>query len=117
VWLQATTGCNETPLTDSDDSDAESDASLEALSDSSAEDERALDLDTKWRPVQLHNVAKAMRVSSKTAAQVEALNKLEPLVRWPMLSNVIESSMLQHFFTVLLAFLLFSVLFYGSLFV
>jgi hypothetical protein len=44
-------------------------------------DERALDLDAKWRPLQLHTVAKAIRDSSKTVAQVEALNKLEPLVR------------------------------------
>lgn len=82
MWLQGINTYNDTPLTDSDDSDAESEASLEAFSDESAEDGRAVDLDAKWRPVQLHTVAKAVRDSSKTVAQVEALNKLEPLVRY-----------------------------------
>ena len=80
-WLQGHTPKDDAPLTDSDDSDAESAASLEALSDASADDGRAMDLDSKWRPVQLHTVAKAVRDSSKTVAQVEALSKLEPLVR------------------------------------
>ena len=79
--MQERTPKDDAPLTDSDDSDAESDASLEALSDASADDGRAMDLDAKWRPVQLHTVAKAARDSGKTVAQVEALSKLEPLVR------------------------------------
>lgn len=77
---------SEAPLTDSDDSDAESEASLEALSDASAEDKQAVDLDAKWRPLQLHTVAKMVRDTSKTVAQVEALHKLEPLVRYVRVS-------------------------------
>lgn len=73
------------PLTDSDDSDASSEVSVEIPGGAPEEDGvgggRAMDLDKRWRPVQLHTLAAAMRDSSKTVAQVEALQKLEQLVR------------------------------------
>ena len=72
MWLQGHTPKDQAPLTDSDDSDAESDVSLEALTDASEDEGRAMDLDAKWRPVQLHTVAKAVRDTGKTVAQVEA---------------------------------------------
>ena len=74
------------PLTDSDDSDASSVASIEVaggcVDDDGIGGGRALDLDKKWRPLQLHTVAAALRDSAKTVAQVDALQKLEQLVRY-----------------------------------
>eukprot|EP00892_Ulva_mutabilis_P011498 jgi/Ulvmu1/8720/UM047_0061.1 len=84
------------PLTDSDDSDASSEASIE-VAGGSAEDDgpgggRPLDVDKNWRPVQLHTVAAALRDSKKTVAQVEALSKIEQLVRASPASEVAKAA-------------------------
>lgn len=66
------------PVTDSDDSDASS-ASLQPLD--LEEDERPIDVDKNWRPVQLHTVLADVRQSKDTVARVDALGKVEQLVR------------------------------------
>ena len=65
--------------TDSEDSDASSEASLQPLD--LEEPARAIDLDSKWRPVQLHHVLADLRQNEDTVKRVAALDKLEPLVR------------------------------------
>jgi hypothetical protein len=76
--MKMTSG-QEAPVTDSEDSDA-SVASLE-FSDNE-ELERPIDLDNKWRPVQLHNVLADIRQNENTVLRVEGFQKLEPMVRY-----------------------------------
>lgn len=66
------------PDTDSEDSDA-SEASLEALD--LDEGERAIDVDSKWRPVQLHHLGRDIRQQEDSNKRVAALQKMEQLVR------------------------------------
>ena len=66
------------PVTDSEDSDASS-LSLEPLD--TEERVRPIDLDTKWRPVQLHHVLADLRQSEDQPKRVAALAMLEQLVR------------------------------------
>jgi hypothetical protein len=68
----------EGPVTDSEDSDA-SVASLESFDN--AELERPVDLDKKWRPLQLHNMLADIRQNENPVLRVESFQKLEPLVR------------------------------------
>lgn len=76
--IQAPPAQREGPETDSDDSDASS-ASLESLDNEEAG--LPMDLDKKWRPVQLHSVLADLRQNEDTLKRVDALQKLEPLVR------------------------------------
>lgn len=66
------------PVTDSEDSDASS-GSLAALD--TEEVVPPIDVDKKWRPVQLHNVLADVRQSKDTVLRVAALQKIEQLVR------------------------------------
>ena len=65
--------------TDSDDSDADSEASIEALD--TEEVEHPMDLDPKWRPIQLQTLAKQLRQTESSTDRVAALQKVEQLIR------------------------------------
>jgi hypothetical protein len=67
------------PVTGSEDSDASSELSLEALD--TEERVRPVDLDKKWRPVQLHTVLADVRQSEEPVKRLQALGSLEQLVR------------------------------------